>query len=565
MVGILSTCRSAFVSVGVFSGAINILLLSGSMFMLQVYDRVLPSRSIPTLLSLVLLVTLLYVFQGLLEFLRGRMLVRVGRVVDERVSEAAFEAVVQTPLRGSGRGLEILRDLDRVREFLASLGPTAFFDLPWIPLYLGICFLFHPLLGAATLSGALILILLALGTEGFTRKPTADAGKFGATRMAMAEASRRNAEALHAMGMTARLAGRWRVSHQAYLDAQQRAADTAGGFGSVSRILRMMLQSVVLAVGAWLVIQQEATAGIMIASSILAARALAPVELAIAHWRSFLAARQSWKRLSRELRPELRETTPLPAPRRSIVVEDVGLAPPGHSHLVVNGLNLRLESGEGLGIIGPSAAGKSSIARALVGIWPAARGKIRLDGAALDQWAPERLGRHIGYLPQDIELFDGTVAENIARFDPDAQPDDVFAAARAAGVHELVLRLPDGYDTRIGEGGAALSAGQRQRIALARALYGDPFLVVLDEPNSNLDADGEQALTQAILNVRRRGGIAIVIAHRPSALAAVDLVLMLAEGSVQALGPKEETLRKVLRPRAVAEPQRIAESAVGAR
>jgi ATP-binding cassette subfamily C protein len=316
----------------------------------------------------------------------------------------------------------------------------------------------------------------------------------------------------------------------------------------------MALQSAVLAVGAYLTIFQEATPGIIIASSILVSRALAPVELAIANWRNFVAARQGWRRLSELMGRLASGETPmaLPAPSASLAVEAVSIVPPGQQNAVVQNLSFRLESGQGLGIIGPSAAGKSSLARAVVGVWQPARGKIRLDSAALEQWPLEDLGRHIGYVPQDVELFDGTVAENIARFAPDPDPTTIVAAAQAAGVHELVLRLPDGYETQIGEAGATLSAGQRQRLALARALYGDPFLVVLDEPNSNLDSDGDQALTRAILGIRKRGGLVVVIAHRPAALAGVDLVLAMANGQSQAFGPKEEVLRKVLQtPRAV--------------
>jgi ATP-binding cassette subfamily C protein len=419
-----------------------------------------------------------------------------------------------------------------------------------MPLYLGLCFLFHFWIGIAALTGAVLLVGLTLATELMTRKPTREAAHHGSQRMAAAEASRRNAEVLLAMGMTDRLADRWAATHQDYLQSQQRASDSAGGLGTCSRILRMMLQSAVLAVGAWLVIHQEATAGIMIAASIITARALAPVELAIAHWRGFLAARQSWSRLSQTLeRLPREEPIPLPKPQRTLALEAVSIAPPGRAELVVHDVSIQLQAGQGLGIIGPSAAGKSSLARAIVGVWPADRGKIRLDEGALDQWSPTRLGAHIGYLPQDIELFDGTIAENIARFEPDADPEAIFAAARTANVHDMILRLPDGYDTRIGEAGAALSAGQRQRIGLARALYRDPFLIVLDEPNSNLDAEGDQALTEAILDVRRRGGIVVVIAHRAAALAGVDLVLALAGGRIQAFGQKEETLRQVLKPR----------------
>jgi ATP-binding cassette, subfamily C, bacterial PrsD len=352
--------------------------------------------------------------------------------------------------------------------------------------------------------------------------------------------------------MAPRVGAKWDELNDRYLEAHQRASDVGGGFGAVSRVLRMVLQSAMLGIGAYLVIKQEATGGIIIAGSIIAARALAPVDQAIAHWRSFVATRQSWRRLKDllALLPAEKQQLALPTPESSVTVEGVSVVPPGDKKLVVQDMAFRLEKGNGLGIIGPSACGKSSLARALVGVWQAARGTIRIDGAALEQWNAEALGQHIGYLPQDVELFSGTVAQNIARFEAEPDADKVIAAARAAGVHELILRLPDGYETEIGEGGTALSAGQRQRIALARALYRDPFLVVLDEPNSNLDAEGEEALTKAILGVRARGGIAVVIAHRPSALIGVDLVLVMTQGKVQAFGPKDAVLAKVMPQRA---------------
>jgi PrtD family type I secretion system ABC transporter len=550
----LSACRGAFAAIGLFSGAINVLMLTGSLFMLQIYDRVLPSRSVPTLLALVVLVVVLFAVLGILDSIRGRMLVRIGRSLDEALSGRVYEALVRLPLRirGSADGLQPARDLDQVRAFLSGLGPTALFDLPWMPLYLGLCFVFHFWIGAAALAGAIVLVTLTLLTEISARIPTRAAAVHGANRLALAESSRRNAEALEAMRMTPRLAARWAAINEMYLDVQEQTSDVAANLGAASRVLRMMLQSVVLAVGAYLVIYQEATAGVIIASAILTARALAPVELAIGHWRSFVAARQSWRRLDDILNRVIFDQQPmaLPAPCRGVAVEAISVAPPGLQKLVVRDVGFRLEAGQALGVIGPSASGKSSLARALVGVWQPARGKVRLDGAALEQWPPEDLGRHIGYLPQDVELFDGTVAENIARFEAEPDPAAVIAAAQAADVHGLILRLPDGYDTVIGEGGLALSAGQRQRLALARALYRNPFLIVLDEPNSNLDAEGDQALTQAIVAVRNRGGVLIVIAHRPSALIAVDLVLAMANGQAQAFGPKEDVLRKVLRPAA---------------
>jgi PrtD family type I secretion system ABC transporter len=551
----LAQCRTAFIGVAAMSGLVNVLYLTGSFFMLEVYDRVIPSRSVPTLIGLCILAFVLYIFQGLLEALRSRILARIGAALDESLSGRIFDIVVRAPLKGAapGDGLLPLRDLDQLRAFLGGSGPSAFFDLPWMPIYLLICFLFHPLIGVAALVGAAVLATLGLLTDRATRHPAQTATAHGLRRNGLAEAGRRNAEVLAAMGMQGRFGTRWALANRDYMQSQQRASDIAGGYGAGSKVFRTALQSGVLALGAYLVINGLASAGIIIASSILVARALAPAELAIANWKSFVQARQSWARLSELFArmPAGAQPHALPAPSRALQVESVSVAPPGTPRLVVQDVSFGLQAGQGLGVIGPSASGKSSLVRALVGVWPAVRGKVRLDGAALDQWSADDLGPHIGFLPQEVELFAGTVAENIARFDPQAPSDAVIAAARAAGVHELILRLSEGYDTRIGEGGAGLSAGQRQRVGLARALYGDPFLVILDEPNANLDAEGENALTQAIIGVRRRGGICIVIAHRPSALGAVDLILMMAEGRAQAFGPKDEVLKRVLRPASV--------------
>ena len=548
---VLASCRHAFLGIALMSGMINLLYLTGSFFMLEIYDRVLPSRSVPTLVGLAVIAFVLYAFQGVLDLLRGRVLVRIGASLDEALNRRVFDLLVRLPLktRTTGDGLQPVRDLDQVRAFLSSLGPAALFDLPWMPLYLGICFLFHFWIGITALVGALLLVGITLLTEIRTREPTKAAAMTGQTRNALAEASRRNAEVLQAMGMGGRAADRWREANAKYMASQQRASDVAGGMGAASKVMRMALQSGVLGVGAYLVIEQQATAGIIIASSILTSRALAPVELAIANWRGFVAARQSWRRLTELFAalPVREEPMSLPRPSAVFTVEGVSATPPGGQRFVVQDVTFSLKAGNGLGIIGPSASGKSSLARLLVGVWTPIRGKVRLDGAALEQWDPEALGQHVGYLPQDVELFAGTVADNIARFEPEPDAEAILAAAKAANVHDLILRLPDGYDTQIGEGGTALSAGQRQRIALARALYRDPFLIVLDEPNSNLDAEGEQALTQAILGARARARIVVVIAHRPSALAGVDLVLMMADGKAQAFGPKDEILSKVLR------------------
>jgi ATP-binding cassette subfamily C protein len=546
------------VSVGVFSGLINLLALTGSFYMLQVYDRVLPSHSVPTLIGLTLLMAGLYIANGLLDFFRVRVMSRVGVRIDNQVRERVFQALHLLPLkaRTAGDGLQPIRDLDQIRSFFSGLGPTAFFDLPWVPVYLGVVFLLHPLLGLFAFVGALLLICLTLLTERRTTAPMQSASRSGSQRLAFGEETRRNAEVIRALGLEKRMQDRWEVLNTRHLNDQLLASDAAGGLGTVSKVLRLFLQSGILGLGAYLVIQGEVSAGTIIAASIIMSRALAPIETAIAHWRGFVAARQSYHRLidlfgSLGLK-DAESMVALPRPTSSLAVQGVSVAPPGEQRPVIQGVSFSLAAGDGLGIIGPSGSGKSTLARALVGVWqpmwPHMRmgGSIRLDGATLDQWAPDDLGRHIGYLPQDVSLFAGTIAENIARFDSEATSEAILAAAKAAGVHDMIVQLPEGYQTIVGEGGAGLSAGQRQRIALARALYGEPFLVVLDEPNSNLDAAGEMALTQAIQSIRARGGIAIVIAHRPSALAAVDKVLAMAKGQVQAFGPKSEVLRQVL-------------------
>ena len=550
----LKACRSAFVGIGVMSAMINVLYLTGSFFMLEVYDRVVPSRSVPTLVGLVVLAAGLYTTQGVLDLIRGRILVRIGASLDEQLSARIFDTVARLPLRVGQRadGMQPIRDLDSIRSFMGGLGPVSMFDLPWLPFYILICFAFHPLIGATALGGAIILTIVTVVTEYLTRRSIKDSTGHAIARNALAETSRRNAEALIAMGMLGRIAQRWEEANRKYLASQRRVSDVAGGLGSISKVFRMMLQSAVLAVGGYLVIHQEATAGIIIAGSILSARALAPVDLAIANWKGFVAARQGWNRLTQLLNvmPAEAPRMALQAPTRTLSVEGAAVAAPGTQKIVAQDIKFTLDRGSGLGIIGPSGSGKSSVARLLVGVWTPVRGKVRLDSAALDQWTSEALGRHIGYLPQDVELMAGSVAQNIARFEPKPNSNAVIAAAKAAGVHELITSLSEGYETQIGEHGTALSAGQAQRIALARALYRDPFLVVLDEPNSNLDAEGDEALTKAVLSVRARGGIIIVIAHRPSAIAGVDLLLVMRDGHQQAVGPKDQILAKLVKPAA---------------
>lgn len=543
----LASCRSAFIAVAVFSAIVNILMLTGSVYMLQVYDRVLPSRSIPTLVALSIIVAVLYILLGVFDWLRQRILSRVGVELDRRLGGPVLRAILTSQVRGAPGGAQLSRDLDSVRSFLSGLGPTTLFDLPWMPLYAGLCFLLHPYLGWTLVAGGVVLVILALLTEMLSRQPSAELSRTGGERAVLVESARRNAEAATALGMGGRIAQLFERLTDRHVVASLRATDITSLLGGISKTIRFMLQSAMLGVGAWLVMHDQASSGVMIASSVLSSRALAPIDLAINSWRPFIGARQAWSRLVKGL--SLTPAVPAVSPARpvsSMKLEGVSIAPPGVQTPSVKDVSLTLEAGQGLAIIGPSASGKSTLARAMVGVWPALRGSLRLDGATLDQWPEEERGAIVGYLPQDIQLFSGTVAENIARFDPGMTEDAVRAAANAAGAYDLIVGLPNGFDTPVGEGGGTLSGGQRQRIALARALYKDPFLVVLDEPNSSLDSDGDSALTSAISGVRARGGIVVVVAHRPSALAGIDLVLILADGQVQAFGPKDEVLRKSL-------------------
>ncbi|MGL4291066.1 MAG: type I secretion system permease/ATPase, partial [Phreatobacter sp.] len=513
---------------------------------------VLGSRSVQTLIGLTVLLAGIFLVQAALDIIRQRLLTRVGASVDRRLADRIYQMTLAIPLKG-GAGADALqpsRDLDTVRAFVSGLGPTAFFDLPWMPLFVILCFFLHPLIGWAVVAGAIVLFSITLLTERAIRGPSQAFSREAASRAAMAETSRRNAEAIAAMGMQAALTGRYGAINGRYLAANQATTDAVSLFGTVSRTFRMAMQSGILGLGAYLVLSDQASPGVMIASSILMGRALAPIELAVGHWKSFIAARQAWARLRHTMRvlPPAEPPMPLAAPRNMLTLEQVFTGAPGKPNPIIQGISLSLLAGQALGVIGPSASGKSTLARTLAGIWVPLRGSIRLDGSELSQWAPEARGDFIGYLPQDIGLFDGTIAENIARFRPGADPAEVVAAARVAGADSMIRGLPDGYETRIGDGGTALSGGQRQRVALARAVFGDPFLVLLDEPNANLDMEGEAAVTQAIRHVRDRGGIAIVIAHRPSALTAVDVVAVMREGRLAAFGPRDEVLKRVLAP-----------------
>ena len=545
----LKDCRRAFWSVGVFSCAVNLLMLAGPLYMLQIYDRVLTSRSVPTLIALTVFIVGAYAFQGFFDLIRARVLVRAATLLDQRLGTTVHAAVVQLGVRSRipGEAQQPVRDLDAIRTFLTGSGPIAVVDLPWIPVFLAICFVVHPWLGAVALAGGIVLVALTLLTERASREPGQVMSREAGARASMIEAARRNSESATAMGMSKTLAARWIGVNDRYLVSSALASDVITSYGTVSKVVRLLLQSLILGVGAYLVIYQELSPGAMIAASIMMGRALAPIETAIANWRAFVAARLSYRRLSETLarvRLDAAATT-LPKPARDLAVEQIAVAAPGtETTPILRDVRFGLVAGEALGVIGPSGAGKTSLSRALVGIWHPIRGSVRLDGAAFDQWDEEARGRHVGYLSQSIELFDGTVSENIARMREKPDSEAVLQAAKAAGAHDMILRLPGGYDHQIGEAGSTLSAGQRQRIALARALYGDPFLIVLDEPYSNLDHDGDVALMNAIQSAKARNAIVIIVSHRPSGIAVCDKLLILQNGTQQAFGPREEIMQK---------------------
>ncbi len=540
----------------IMSGIINLLALTGSFYMLQIYDRALGSASIPTLLALSALAIGLYLFQGMFEILRSQILVRIGARLDRKIAPMAHKVAIDMPRFGysTTEALERGRDVDTLRGFLGSQGPVALFDLPWMPVFLIFVYLLHPLLGALTLGGAFTLSVIAIITELLTRRLASSAHHATIARNEIADSNARNADILRAMGISGRAVTRFNAANEDHLDLQTRTSDISGTLGALSRVLRMVLQSAVLGLGAYLTIIGELSAGAIIAASVAAGRALAPIDLAIGNWKHVVSARAAFGRLKDTVAALISAEEPmaLPKPSRAMKVEAITVAAPASGRILLSDVSFELQAGQAVGIIGPSGGGKTTLVRTLTGVWPVLRGSVRLDGADLAQWDTDVLGQHIGYLPQDVSLLSATVEENICRFEENADPAVVVAAATAAGVHDMIVRLPDGYRTSLGPSGTALSAGQRQRLGLARALYGDPFLVILDEPNSNLDSEGEAALTAAIRGVRARGGIVIVIAHRPSALAAVDLVAVIQNGKMTAFGPKED----VIGPKAAPEPVR---------
>lgn len=546
----LASTRGAFLLVGGFSFVINLLMLVSPLYMLQVYDRVLASRSEATLLLLTVITGAMLLVMGLLEVVRSRILVRVGGYIDMRLGSRVFDALFDLNLRRpAANRSQSLRDLDTVRQFLTSTGPFAFFDGPWAPIFIIIVFAMHPLLGAIALAGAVVLFCMALATEYTTRKPLQTASRHTVKAGAFAEASLRNAEVLAAMGMMPGIRDRWQREQEKALSMQSIASDRAGGLSGMTKFVRLLLQTAILGAGAYLAIFQIISPGTMIAASIIMGRALAPIEQAIGTWRGFVSARTAYGRLDELLSQyqPIQSSMSLPKPVGHLHVEKVIAVPPGARLPALKGVSFAINAGDSLGIIGPSAAGKSTLARCLVGVWPSHSGTVRLDGADVFTWNREAVGPYIGYLPQDVELFEGSVKDNIARFG-EVNADAVVTAAKRAGVHEMVLRLPMGYDTVIGPAGGGLSGGQRQRIGLARALYDTPPFLVLDEPNSNLDADGEEALVAALKSMKADKQTVVVISHRPNIMNHVDKVLVLRDGQVEMFGPRQEVLGRLTRP-----------------
>ena len=544
---VLFSFRKAFYTAGVFSMFINMLALIPSIYMLQVYDRVLQSRNVTTLVMLTVIMLGFYVMLGMLELARSKLLIRVGAQLDMKLNDRVFAASFERNLkRAGGNAGQAMSDLTNVRQFLTGNGLFAFFDAPWAPVYLIVISMFSIWLGLFALVSAIVLFSLAWATELATRKPLAEASRMASSANNFATNNLRNAEVIEAMGMLDNLKRRWLDRQLRFLALQNEASDKAAVISATTKAVRIAVQSLALGGGALLVIEGSMTAGGMIAGSILLGKALGPVELAIGVWKQLLSARSSYHRLEEMLQdhPARQPGMDLPKPQGNLLVEGVTAAAPGTQAMILKQVGFNVARGEVVGVIGPSASGKSTLARLLVGVWPAMAGKVRLDGADVFTWNKSLLGPAVGYLPQDIELFEGSIAENIARFG-DVDPEKVVDAAKLAGVHEMILRFPKGYDTPIGDGGAGLSGGQRQRIGLARAMYGAPSFVVLDEPNSNLDDVGEAALVRAVLELKRRGTTVMLITHRTSVLSAVDKLLLLADGVVQLYGPRDQVLAAI--------------------
>lgn len=541
---VLFSFRKAFYTAGLFSLFINLLGLVPSIYMLQVYDRVLQSRNVTTLIMLTVIMLGFYVMLSMLELARSKLLIRVGAQLDMKLNNRVFVASFESNLkRAGGNAGQALGDLTNVRQFLTGNGLFAFFDAPWAPIYLVVIFMFHPWLGVFAIVAALVLFSLALLTELSTRKPLAEAQHVAAGANNYATNNLRNAEVIEAMGMLDNLRSRWMQKQMRFLALQNEASDKAAVISSATKSVRIAVQSLVLGGGALLVIDGSLTPGGMIAASILLGKALGPVELAIGVWKQLLGARTAFHRLESLLQsnPERKNSMLLPTPMGALQLEEVTAAAPGSQVMILKNIGFNVSPGEVVGVIGPSASGKSTLARLLVGVWPTLGGKVRLDGADIYTWDKNHLGPSVGYLPQDIELFEGSIAENIARFG-EVDPINVVEAAKMAGVHDMILHFPQGYDTHIGDSGSGLSGGQRQRIGLARAIYGNPKFIVLDEPNSNLDDVGEAALIKAVQELKQRGTTIVLITHRTSIIGAVDKLLLLVDGAVQLFGPRDQVL-----------------------
>jgi ATP-binding cassette subfamily C exporter for protease/lipase len=544
---ILRGFKSTFVTVGTFSAITNLLALVPSLYMLQVYDRVLASRNEVTLLMLTLMMLGAYLLMSALEMMRSFVLVRVGARFDMMLNKRVYTAAFEQNLKKSGGNAgQALSDLTNLRQFLTGNALFAFFDAPWFPFYLIVIFFFEPWLGLFALCGTAILIILAVVNERVSHAPLSEANAMAIAANTLATNNLRNAEVIESMGMLPNLMGRWFKLHSRFLNLQADASQKAGVVGALTKFVQISLTSLVLGFGALLAVEGRITPGMMIAASILVGRALAPVQQVIAVWKSWASTRSAYGRLAAllALNPERGAGMALPKPQGIVTVEGLTAAPPGAPQPVVRGLSFALAPGDALGVIGPSGSGKSTLARLLVGVWPAAAGKVRLDGADIYSWNKSELGPSIGYLPQDIELFGGTVSDNIARFG-EVDAEKVVEAAKRAGVHDMILHLPKGYDTPLGDGGAGLSGGQKQRLGLARAMYGDPALIVLDEPNSNLDEFGEHALVQAVLDLRRRGKTIVLITHRTSIIGATTKLLVMRDGAAQLFGPTEQVLAAI--------------------
>ena len=546
--------RPAFVTAIVFSFFINLLVFVSPLYMLQIYDRVISSRNPYTLLMLTLIAAFLLIVYATLEKVRSAVLVRVGLLFDAETRSELFEKVLRGSLKQPGIAhYTVLRELDTLREFMTGGGLISFCDVPWVPIFVAGCFILHPWYGWVASAGAILIFVFAYANELLTRDQLKEAGRSANQAGGFAAATFRNVEVLHAMGMWRPMRERWLEQRNGMLESQAIASDRAGFLLSAAKFLRVFLQVAILGTGAYLSIIQESTPGAMIAASIIMGRALAPVEMVVAQWRLFLAARAAYERITQLLTivPEQPERMKLPAPQGHLTVQQIIVAPPGVQRPVLNGISFDLPAGSAMGLIGPSAAGKSSLARAIVGVWPVLAGSIRIDGADLTHWDTDQLGQYIGYLPQDVELFSATVAENIARFQT-VDNELVIEAAQMAGVHDMILSMPNGYNTQIGDGGQSLSGGQRQRIGLARALYRMPSLVILDEPNASLDADGEAALLGALQRLKAEKRTVILITHKTNILSVMDKILVLAQGQMQAFGERDEIFSKLLAPRVAA-------------